>query len=92
MTSWLAVGAGVANAAAPAPNPAAEQLDRVLSDLSERYLIRQPEQATFYGLDKGPRVGLKAQLADYSVDHLDSDRADPACSGLLYRRRRRCLA
>lgn len=70
-----ATGVQAAPKGSPQPKTGASlDLEHILTDLTERYLIRQPEQATAYGLDTGAREGLKAVLADYSVEQLVSDR------------------
>ncbi|HEY8571522.1 DUF885 domain-containing protein [Phenylobacterium sp.] len=93
MVSAAAAGlAGCASTPPPAPlaapPPAAAQptpydaaLSRYLDDLAQRLLIRNPEQATSLGLDKGPREGLKSQLATASgeIIALDAD----FCAGEL---------
>lgn len=70
-----ALGAAGAGRAAASARVEADYLDAVFTDLAERYLIRQPEQATRFGLDHGPREGLKAVLADASVSQAETDLA-----------------
>jgi uncharacterized protein (DUF885 family) len=87
LTTAAAAGlAGCATAAPPAapaaPAAGAEgALARHLDDLAERLLIRDPEQATSLGLDKGPREGLKGQLRELSREHIQHD--DVFCANEL---------
>ena len=67
---------GVADAA---PDDAA--LARVFDAIAGQMLADQPETATFLGLDKGARAGLKAKLSDTSPGHIAGDGA--RCQGWL---------
>jgi uncharacterized protein (DUF885 family) len=64
--SGLAVAAGGAGAAigAPASDPA---LGALLGEVSEALLQAYPDDATFLGLDKGPRAALHRRLTDRSI-------------------------
>ena len=57
----------------PAVSAADASLAHYLDDLAERLLIRWPDQATNLGLDKGPREGLKSQLADARTEAVGAD-------------------
>jgi uncharacterized protein (DUF885 family) len=67
--------AQVTPAGPPAPESADQALGRLLDDLAERMLIRNPEQATSLGLDKDARAGLKSQLSDAAWAAVVEDRA-----------------
>lgn len=60
---------------APAPAAPDAALDAHLKQLAETLLDRWPEAATGYGLDTGPRAGLKAMLSDSSPSATAQDRA-----------------
>jgi uncharacterized protein (DUF885 family) len=62
----LAAAARKPHAAAPRPGTPDAALETHLDQLAESLLSRWPEQATSYGLDKGKRAGLKAELSDNS--------------------------
>ena len=70
----------MAGAAALAATPAFAAPD-VFADLSEALLADAPEGATFLGLDKGKRAGLKSKLTDQSWTHIAHDPV--FCSGWL---------
>jgi uncharacterized protein (DUF885 family) len=71
--TWPPVAqAQVGQAQVTAPGDAA--LSRHLDDLAEHLLIRQPETATAYGLDKDHREGLKGQLSDRAWVFVEGDR------------------
>jgi uncharacterized protein (DUF885 family) len=61
--------AGLAHAA-DAPNA---NLNRLFDGLVEALLQDSPESATFLGLDKGARAGLKSRLSDQSWAHAADD-------------------
>jgi len=75
LASAAALGAGASGfggtAFAAAPSDAA--LTTQLSALSDAMLKDSPETATFLGLDKGARAGLKSQLSDQSWAHVAKD-------------------
>ncbi len=60
-------------AAAAAPQTPDLQLNRLFDGLAEAYLQDNPESATFLGLDKGARAGLKSRLSDQSWAHVADD-------------------
>ncbi len=62
---------GTAFAATPAPSDAA--LGTLFSALSDTLLKDSPETATFLGLDKGARAGVKSRLSDQSWAHVAKD-------------------
>lgn len=53
--------------------PGDTALSTVLDQLSDAILTDSPETATFLGLDKGARVGLKSRLQDASWAHVAHD-------------------
>ena len=62
-----------------APGDAA--LGNAFDTIADQILKDEPETATFLGLDKGPRAGLKAKFSDQSWAHVAGDRA--RCEGWL---------
>jgi uncharacterized protein (DUF885 family) len=62
---------GTAFAATPGPSDAA--LSTLFTGLSDAILQDNPESASFLGLDKGARIGLKSRLADQSWSHVGKD-------------------
>lgn len=66
---------GVPQASAAAPGDAANDaaLTRVFDGIAAAILNDEPETATFLGLDKGARAGLKARLSDQSWARVGTD-------------------
>jgi uncharacterized protein (DUF885 family) len=75
LASAAALGAGAScfggTAFGAAPSDVA--LSTLFSALSDAMLKDSPETATFLGLDKGARAGLKSQLSDQSWAHVAKD-------------------
>jgi uncharacterized protein (DUF885 family) len=80
----LAPTASVLAAQGPAAANAAS--DAVLAEMAEALLVEYPENATFLGLDRGPRASLKHRLTDRSIA-ADQARAR-SCTARLERLRR----
>ncbi|WP_374468933.1 DUF885 family protein [Phenylobacterium sp.] len=76
LTALAGRAAAQVTPADPLPPETPDQaLGRLLDDLAERMLIRNPEQATSLGLDRDARAGLKGQLADAAWASVIDDRA-----------------
>ncbi|HEU4548536.1 MAG TPA: DUF885 family protein [Rhizomicrobium sp.] len=69
------VGATAVALSTPAAGaPAADAvLQRTFDDIANAILADEPETATFLGLDKAARAGLKARLSDQSWAHVGAD-------------------
>jgi uncharacterized protein (DUF885 family) len=61
--------------AAAAKSGEAARLNTLLDAFFEEGLVRQPENATELGLDKGARAGLKAKLEDVSTAGMAAEKA-----------------
>jgi len=68
----MALGASCCGSAFGA-QPSDAALDTLFNALAEAMLKDNPEGATFLGLDKGARAGLKSRLSDQSWAHVASD-------------------
>ena len=69
-TAATALAAATPAWAAPAGDAT---IDKLFADLSEAMLHDTPENATFLGLDKGARAGLKSKLSDQSWAAISHD-------------------
>src|SRR5262245_33105335 len=55
--------------AAASPTPTGDSVaSDLLAQLAEELLDQYPENASYLGLDKGPRSALKSRLADHSLE------------------------
>jgi uncharacterized protein (DUF885 family) len=59
----------------PGPGPGDAALNTYFNQLSEETLQKSPEIATFLGLDKDARAGLKSQLSNASWSAMEGDRS-----------------
>ena len=84
MASAAAAGLGAAAPALAAPRAGgAAGLDLMLGDISEALLAEYPDDATFLGLDAGPRAALHSKLTDRSIAADDARAA--SCAARLRR-------
>ncbi len=60
-----AAGIGMGASSRPASDAAA--LNRLLNQISEALLVEYPDDATFLGLDTGPRAALHGEITDRSI-------------------------
>ena len=51
----------------PSPGAANAASDALLDEMAEALMVDYPENASFLGLDSGPRAGLKRRLTDRSL-------------------------